>query len=379
MLSKSKYVKRVELIEKDGIKAISTIAEGLRQPELAGIIFFCSADYDLEQIAQALNREFTCPIIGCTTAGEIGSTYQQGGIVALSLSSEVFRLHSAVIDPLEKFNPRSAEELAVRLEGKLEFSTTLNPDRMFGLLLIDGLSCMEEQTIASLYQAFSVVPIVGGSAGDGLQFKETKVFADGRFKSGAAVFSIVETTLPFKTFRLQHFVPSDMDMVITAAEPSKRIVTEIDGGPAAQEYAQIIGLEIDKLTPQVFSTHPVMLQIGNDWYIRSIEKVNEDGSLTFFCAIDAGLPLTVAKGVGFVDTLKQQVAQIEQEFKCIEFTLGCDCILRRLEILESGIQEDVEKELKRINFIGFSTFGEQYNSIHVNQTLTAVVVGETTV
>lgn len=375
MISESIYVKRAAIKAGNEQQAVCELAVKLRQADMAGVVFFCSSDYDLDKLGQAFGEAFTCPVIGCTTAGEIVTTYQQGGIVGLSLSADMFRMHTAVIDPLNEFNPLSAEVLVSKLESNLQFTDKLSAEGMFGLLLIDGLSCMEEQTIASLFNACSGVPIIGGSAGDGLSFKETRIYADGRFRTGAAVFTLIETHLPFRTFRLQHFEPSDKDMVITGAEPERRIVTEIDGGPAAMEYARIIGLEIDKLTPQVFSTHPVMLQIGNDWYVRSIEKVNEDGSLTFFCAIDDGLPLTVAKGVGFVDTLKKQVEQIETEFGSIEFTLGCDCVLRRLEIFESGIQQEVENQLNRINFIGFSTYGEQFNSIHVNQTLTGVVVG----
>ena len=47
-----------------------------------------------------------------------------------------------------------------------------------------------------------------------------------------------------------------------------------------------------------------MLNIGGNWYIRSIAKVNEDFSLTFFCAIDSGLVLTIAKGNDIIQNLK---------------------------------------------------------------------------
>jgi hypothetical protein len=119
-----------------------------------------------------------------------------------------------------------------------------------------------------------------------------------------------------------------------------------------------------------------MLQIGNEWYVRSISKLNDDGSLSFACAIDEGLPLTVAQGVGFVDTLKNKVEQLNSEFSTIHLTLGCECAFRFVEILETSIQEQVEDQLKKINFFGFVTYGEQFNAIHVNQTLTGVVIGE---
>ena len=119
-----------------------------------------------------------------------------------------------------------------------------------------------------------------------------------------------------------------------------------------------------------------MLQIGTEWYVRSIQKVNKDGSLTFFCAIDEGLPLTVAKGVGLVKSLKRKTEHLLSEFSSIELTLGCDCILRRLEIAEKELNTAMEYELNKINFLGFSTFGEQFNGIHINQTLTGIVIGE---
>jgi hypothetical protein len=55
--------------------------------------------------------------------------------------------------------------------------------------------------------------------------------------------------------------------------------------------------------------------------------------------------------------------------------IGFDCLFRKLEIMEKGIAGKVSDLLKNKNFIGFSTYGEQFNSIHVNQTLTGVVIG----
>ncbi len=369
------YTRRAEVSSKDEQTAVAELAEKLHQDQMGGVIFFCSADYDLPKIAEFMNEAFSCPVVGCTTAGEIGSTYGNGGIVGVSFSSEMFSFHTTLLESLDKIEFESMGSAVKNLKTGLEFSDDFDPAKMFGFLLIDGLSIMEETVTAALYAALNGVNIIGGSSGDSLNFKETMVYADGRFVSNAAVLSLIETRLPFKTFKLQHFVPSDKEMVITEADSSRRIVYEIDGGPAAEEYAAIIGLQAEELTSQIFAMYPVMLQIGDDWYVRSIEKVNEDGSLTFFCAIDNGLPLTVAKGVGLVETLQQKVESIQKEFPSIELTLGCDCILRRLEINEKNKSAEVEAELNKINFLGFSTFGEQFNSIHVNQTLTGVVFG----
>ncbi|KAA3619937.1 MAG: hypothetical protein DWQ05_04215 [Calditrichaeota bacterium] len=370
-----RYVKKAEIIESDERLAVARLVEAITQPDMGGVIFFCSAEWDLQQIAKIMGEKFHCPVIGCTTAGEIGPHYIEGGIVGLSLSAEVFRLHPIEIRSLRNFSLEMAKKMAMEIQPRLHFSDSLDKSRMFGFLLVDGLSEQEEKIVAYLYQAMQGISIVGGSAGDNLKFQETKIYSQGRFLNDTAVFTVIETLLPFKTFKLQHFEPSDKDMVVTEADPLKRIVYEIDGGPAATEYADILNLNSEKLSPQVFSKYPVMLQIGDEWFVRSIQKVNDDNSLTFYCAIDNGLPLTIAKGVGFVESLEKIVEEFKLEFGEIELTLGCDCILRRLEIQDSNNKKDVETLLGQINFMGFSTFGEQFNSIHVNQTLTGVVFG----
>lgn len=360
---------------RDDAQAVTEIAEAIHQPHLAGVVFFCSPQRDLPRLSEALNARFDCPVVGCTTAGEICGGYHNASLVAISFAHSVFRLHPCPLPRLEEVDENFCWDLARSLQQRLELNDRLHPNGMFGVLLIDGLSLHEEQITARLAHAMPEVPFLGGSAGDDLCFEQTQVFFDGAFHGNAAVFLLVETSLPFEVFRLQHFVPQDRDMVLTATDPARRIVHEIDGEPAAEAYARFVGLGVDELTPQVFSAHPVMLQVGEEWYVRSIKKVNEDGSLTFLCAIDTGLPLNLALATGFIETLEAKVAELRDRFPRIETTLGFDCVLRRLEMLESGHKSATEALLNQLNFNGFSTYGEQFNALHVNQTLTGVVIG----
>ena len=55
--------------------------------------------------------------------------------------------------------------------------------------------------------------------------------------------------------------------------------------------------------------------------------------------------------------------------------LAFDCILRRLEITQDGLKEKVSDVLRRNNTVGFSTYGEQFCGVHVNQTLTGIALG----
>lgn len=356
--------------------AVAELAEQINQPGLSGVVFFCSSQYDLAELGRGIASAFDCPVAGCTTCGEFGpGGYHQHSLVGASIASNEIRLHPRLITPASEFGLEHARDLATELKGHLAFSDNFNSKNMFGLMLIDGLSKSEEQVAASVFNSLERVPLVGGSAGDDQAFNKAYVYFDGAFHNDAAVFTLCETTLPFTVFKTQHFKPTDAKLVITDSDPPRRVVSEINGGPAAEEYARAVGLEVTALTPMVFSTHPVMLKIGGEYYVRAIHKANPDGSLSFHSAIDNGLVLTVAESVDLVSDLRQQIAKLREEVGEIKLVIGNDCLLRRLEIFDKGLQQQVLDILASCNFVGFNTLGEQFNAVHVNQTLTGVAIG----
>jgi hypothetical protein len=361
---------------KDEKAAVHELFDKINQKDMEAVIFFCSSKYNLESLGRELKSKFPCTLIGCTSAGEISSGgYQDEGIVGASLSSGELKVHPHLITFLKDFNLSEAQQLAIKVQKELVFSDRLMKEKMFGFLLIDGLSILEEQIIASLHNQFEGISIAGGSAGDDLKFAATKVYSDGRFLSDAAVVTLFETTLPFHVFQTQHFRPTDKKLVITEADPARRVVMEINAEPAAQEYADALGIPVNELGPSVFSKYPVMLRLGDKWYVRSIQKANEDGSLSFYCAIDKGIVLTIAEGHDIVAELKHELDVISQAVPNAALIIGCDCILRKLEIVEKGLMKEMAELLSGVNIIGFSTYGEQFNSCHVNQTLTGIVIG----
>jgi hypothetical protein len=363
-------VRRAASRNPDPVEAVAEVGRQIDASGASLTVFFCHRSDDLERLGSAIRTSWSGPVVGCTSAGEIGPDgYITEGLVAMSLSSPDLQARPFLISDVQRFEPSAAENMA-RTMGPLPPG-----HRRFGLLFIDGLSVSEETVTASLCHAFREIPLIGGSAGDGLRFEKTAVYTNGGFSSNAAVFTVVETSLPFTTLQAQHFEPTDTRLVITGADPRHRVVTEINGGPAAKEYARAVGLEIDELTPMVFAAHPVMLRIGGEYFVRSIQKVNDDGSLTFFCAIDTGLVLRVARGLDMVSGLNHALDEAEQKVGGAAAIIGCDCILRRVELEQKGRIEEMSAVVRDQPFIGFSTYGEQFGAIHVNQTFTGLVLG----
>jgi len=350
-------------------------AIGHPRPEL--VIFFCSSRYDRNALAAALGRSFgDTPLVGCTTSGEIGPAgYIDGGITAAALPSGDFHAATRVLENLESY--QSAQGAAAGLELRAELNEKTggwDPRSSFGLLLIDGLSMREEIVAGSLAQSMDEIPVFGGSAGDDLAFEKTWVYARGRFHENAAVLTVIQTARPFTVFKSQHFVSTDTRFVVTAADAELRVVHELNGEPAARAYARAVQVEESELCAEAFATYPVVVKIGGDIYVRSIQKKNEDGSLTFYCAIDEGIVLSLAGGVDSVEHVQKLFGEIRGEIGPPDLVLGCDCILRNLEFKRKGVRSRVAEILTENHVVGFSTYGEQINGMHVNQTLTGVAI-----
>ncbi len=127
---------------------------------------------------------------------------------------------------------------------------------------MDGTSLREDALTAALGPGLGPVPLFGGSAGDGLRFGQAFVLFQGRFRRHAAVVLMVRTACRVKVFSLDHLTPTDRRMVVTGADPARRIVHQINGAPAAQEYARLLGKDPGQLTTFTFAAHPVVVRIG---------------------------------------------------------------------------------------------------------------------
>ena len=128
----------------------------------------------------------------------------------------------------------------------------------------------------------------------------------------------------------------------------------------------------DDLGPFSFASYPLVVKVGGDYYCRSIRNMNPDGSLSFFCAIDEGLVFTVPARVICCGRRRRRLSEIDSSLGGTDFVLGFDCILRRLDAESRQVRHKVEEIYRRYGVAGFHTYGEQFNAMHLNQTLTGI-------
>ncbi|MGI2259041.1 nitric oxide-sensing protein NosP [Shewanella sp. GXUN23E] len=361
----------------DAALAVAELAAALARADLECVLFFCSASYELPALAAQMERQFVGrKVVGCTTCGEITEHgYSRNSILALGFSKHAFTLESQRV-ALDNFSLNQAQSLVSGLVSRCN-QRAIAPvaGNSFVLTLIDGLSPKEELFLAILNAALGKIPHFGGSAGDDVNLGFTHVYCDGSFHSDSAVVVMINTLCPFEVFTTHHIQSLEQKLVVTLADSDKRRVYELNAEPAALVYAREAGLPLEQLQPEVYALHPLAVLIGADYYVRSIQKVNEDLSLDFYCAVDCGIVLTAMEPGDLLASVEAKLESLKTRLGEPELVLGCDCFLRELESDKRDLKASLNALFKRFRLVGFNTYGEQLNGVHMNQTLTGVMIG----
>jgi len=344
------------------------------------LFVFHSSKQNPHKVANILSEHFpNTLIVGCTGAGEwITRQHKNNALVLSGLSTPSIRWSMSIIKDLNNSPAQSTKHACTELLQQLDITYgDLNPENYFCLSFFDGLSAREEPVIAAMATQLGNIPLLGGSAGDDLKFEQTFVIANNKAYQNAALFILAESKVPFHAIKHQHYTLGNTDVVITKADTNKRLVYHLDGLPAAERYAQLLGLDIDALTPQVFSDNPLTYPYGDEYYVRALKQVHEDHSLEFGCAIEEGMVLNLCEHQDMVTGYDKLITEFTEHVGKAELLLVCNCIYRAIEGRNSDVNQLLADKTTAIahHMIGFDTYGEQWNGLHVNQTLVALALG----
>ncbi|HEX2810317.1 MAG TPA: FIST N-terminal domain-containing protein [Kineosporiaceae bacterium] len=339
-------------------------------------IVFVPDGHGLLEAAAALTAWAGERLIACTSSGTIGPRgFQREGLLAIALSGPDVSVQTIPITPLVDQNAGWSRADTMLTAAAYQVAGDVAGRSAFAVLLVDGLSMREESVAAQVMHRLGGIPVVGGSAGDDLRFQRTCVLADGRFVEDTATVTVVSTSAPFRPFRLQHHTAGDTVLVVTSASPAQRLVHTLNGRPAVQEYADVVGVPVGQLTPTVFSTYPLVMRAGGGDWVRSISRAEPDGSLRFFCAAEPGVVMRLARSTSAAEAIETTFTKLRRDLGDISGMLVFDCILRRLEFEERGIDDELGHVLASHRAVGFSTYGEQCDGVHVNQTMVGIAFG----
>ncbi|WP_246026587.1 FIST N-terminal domain-containing protein [Paracoccus luteus] len=357
-------------VRSDDPHGAQALHAGLVACDPALVLLFGSPRDALAPMAERLHRLLPgVTLAGCSSAGEIGRDgYQRGTVLGIGFPRATFRAGAVALRDQGDI-PVSAWLAALRT---LHADFVPDPRRaVFGILLADGRSGHEDVLAAALDAALPDVPIVGGSAGDGLDFGATTQILDGRPVPGAAVFVLVETALAVAEVSFAHFSPTEDRAVVTAADPHSGTILELNAEPAADEYARLAGLDPAAMEPADFASHPLLLRMGRRHHVRAISEATAGRGLKLMSSIDTGTVLTLGRAEDVTQGFGAALDSLPQPPLMV---LGFDCILRRLAVERAGMAGRMGSLFARYRVAGFNTYGEQHAGMHVNQTFVGLAL-----
>jgi two-component sensor histidine kinase len=395
--------KGIDLGRRAATQALSQLKQ--YKPSLA-IVFACP-ELDLKEIDKGIMEVLKdCPVIGTSTAGEIANGPINRGVVVSVLASPHLRARVGMGEGVSK-DFKGAVEKALNNAGvsryfnpeqplhqMLHISTSRKPHISPVLLIMFTPGGTKTQVslshdIHSMLRKASAnrIPIFGGSSGDYFRFESNYQIFNNRIKSDAVVLAFIESELLFGMGMAHGFSPTTRRALITRA--SGHIVHELDGRPAAEVCADLLGLPRENLGNDAiwFSQFPFGI---TDLYGNSVlhvpEQILEDGSIKFGPLMSNDQIITLMSGTK-EDVMEAGLSAYNKAILHGGLTkpalgLMFSCALRiRLMGQYKRAEVDSVYRKARIPIAGFYTFGEQGISddgfpVYANQSVSTLVFSD---
>lgn len=340
------------------------------------------------------------PIIGCSTAGHFTENRVGAGGVAVGLLSSDSMVFATAMAQGIRNDP---EDVVRKLAQGIP---TVEPGRhLTAILFADGLSgAGEELTLCAsrLFERYAGCPVtlIGGLAGDDLQFRETRVFNGLQDSSDSAVVCFITSEKPFHTGVKHGHTPLSQPHTVTLAKGNR--VIEVDRRPAWEVWSRETGYAMEHLKSRYRVTSPedhAKLVLGNfelglstdvdEYKIRFPMSVNPDGSLMFACSIPEGSVFRIMDGSSTDAQIEASILAARAALTDAETSdqrdfagmLVFECGIR-LALLEDSFTMAIDSYRKLLPgkpVLGWETYGEirmtpgSYSGFHNTTTVVALI------
>ncbi len=351
------------------------------------VTMFASRERDQHALNRAV-RERLPPgtrLVGATTAGELDNNGIYEGQVVLGalygdfevglglgsgLSVDAIGAGAAAIK-------RACEDLGVRQHD-------LDPRRYVGLVIDDGYRYKKEELLLGILEKNQTLVLVGGGAADSNldpARQSALIHVDGEVAGDAVLVALFKTNAPWAALRSHWYEPTGEKLTITKVDESHTRALEIDGKPAAQRYAEILGIEnmadLEFGTPKGFAVRPTALRVGREYFIRAAWKPLEDGSILFANLLEEGTELELMKMGDMAGlTRKFFTEEVPRRVQNPQAALLFHCGGRMWYASATNTVQQLAETLKAAPAAaGMNVHFEIYSGFHINTTLTALVFG----
>jgi hypothetical protein len=367
-----------------GAEARAAAVDGRPDPRL--LVVFASAAHDLDALLAGIDAG-DVPLVGCSTAGEIGSNGPaDAGVVVMALGGDGFAVSAAAATGASTRLREAGAEVAACL--------TVLPERAHRtlLLLTDGLAGDQQDIVRGGYDvAGSTVPLVGGCAGDDLAMEATYQLFGGEVLRDAVVGVAIGSDAPLG-IGVQHGWRRVGEPVLVTRSAGNRVYS-LDDRPALDVYLERLDAPESARTDEAAFTrfaltHPLGLErrSGED-HVRFIGEADfSDRSLGCIAEVPQGAIAWFMEGDSD-SVLQATQAACDGALAALDGAaplgvLAFDCIARRGILGDAGIATEIERIGQACGgrpVAGFYTYGEIARTRGIsgfhNQTLVVLALG----
>jgi hypothetical protein len=341
--------------------------EALVHKDAKLLVVLCSAAHDLEALLREVRtRAGDVPVIGCTTAGEIGiSGPRDASVVVTALGGEGFAIETAVATKASRDLRGAGARVARCVPAREDL-----PHKVL-LLLSDGLSGDQQEIIRGAYGVLgAAVPLVGGCAGDDLKMTQTFQLCGDQVLTDSVVAAGIASDAPLG-IGVRHGWRRASEPMLVTASAGNRVYT-LDDRPALDVYLEHIGLDSHDAEDQeglarLALTRPLGLgRPGGEDQVRFIGGGDfDERSLSVIAAVPQGALVWIMKGDS-CSVLAATDAAAADSLAALDGSpplgmLAFDCIARRGVLGDAGIRVEIDRLAAHASgapIAGFYTYGE---------------------
>ncbi|CAA6800932.1 MAG: FIG00656238: hypothetical protein [uncultured Sulfurovum sp.] len=337
-----------------------------------------------KEYLESLQQKYpNAELVGCSSSGNIlGEEISEAPIVATAVSLEKGSVKISTKDFTEEDDQHLiTKELVEALPQE-------NLKHIF--ILSDGLNMNGSFLAKGINEAVkNEISSTGGLAGDGTDFQETYVIANGEVSQNRVVAvgfygeDVVVESGCFSGW-------DEFGVFRKVTKSTNNVVYEIDGEPALDLYKKYLGVYAKDLPGSALSFPVSIKKEDNDEpIIRTILAVDEkEKSLTFAGDVPEGYSARLMKTDidGLIDGSEMAAQQIKKINDKSALGLVVSCVGRRLvlkQLTDEELESIGETLGSNVQLVGFYSYGELAPfsgeltscSLH-NQTMTLTVIYE---
>ncbi|WP_296314291.1 FIST signal transduction protein [Winogradskyella sp. UBA3174] len=333
-------------------------------------------------ISEFIRRFPEATILGCSTAGEISGI----NVIDESVSMTAIKLEKTA-SKLVKVDVKSMDD---SFNSGVALAENLQAHNLKHVLVFsDGLNVNGADLVSGLKSILPETSITGGLAGDGPDFNETFVIANGLITDRIIVgLGFYGDHLKIGYSSKGGWDSFGIDRLVTKSD--NNILFELDGLPALELYKSFLGDNAKNL-PSSGLLFPLNMRVNEHDapVVRTILSVDEDNqSLTFAGNIPEGAFVRLMKAnvnrliYGAEDSARKAFNATNEN---AELAILISCVGRRL-VLKQLVEEEVEVVRDIIGdkpkITGFYSYGEiapfgEFSPCELhNQTMTITTLSE---